>query len=154
MDIWISAALEIKFIQEENIMELKDLIGEFAFVAKVNVSNLSVSREWYKTKLGLKYDPRYDTPTWAQFSVPSIKRTAIGLNLDPSHTGSSGAVSTFVVEDIVAAREALIDVGVVVGPVIDVGHDVKLAFFKDPDGNSLGLRQNPSSCPGVAAIGA
>ncbi|MEO2218166.1 VOC family protein [Chromobacterium vaccinii] len=134
-------------------MALKDIIGEYAFVAKVDVSDIDKSAAWYGGKLGLVHDPRFDTPTWRQYNVPGLARAAIGLNLNPGGVGSGGAVSTFVVANIQLARKGLIEHGVEVGPVMDVGHGVLLAFFKDPDGNSLGLRQNSAQHPAVAEVG-
>lgn len=128
-------------------MSLKDIVGNYGFVAKVDVSDLNASTDWYEGKLGLKLDERYSTPTWRQFSLPDIPATAIGCNLNPAGVGSGGAVSTFVVVDIAAARNSLIAQGVAVGAIIDVGHGVLLCFFKDPDGNALGLRQNPPGQP-------
>ncbi|MEH1830625.1 MAG: VOC family protein [Nostoc sp.] len=125
-------------------MTLKNTFGEYSFVTKVDVSNLEASVEWYKSKLGLVPENKYDTPNWRQFSFPDIPRFAIGLNLSNSvETGST--VSTFVVDNIVAARQSLIEKGVEVGPITDVGHGVQLSVFKDLDGNLLGLRQNPQS---------
>jgi glyoxylase I family protein len=134
-------------------MSLKDIFGDYGFVAKVDVSDLDTSAGWYESKLGLIPDSGYDTPTWRQFNLPGIPLTAIGLNLNPVGVGSGGAVSTFVVDDIAAARDGLIAQGVEVGPIIDVGHGVLLCFFKDPDGNALGLRQNSSGQPKAAQMG-
>lgn len=131
-------------------MSLKDIVGDYGFVAKVDVSNLDASTDWYQRNLGLRLDERYSTPTWRQFGLFGSSRTAIGLNLNPAGVGSRGAVSTFVVVDIAAARKGLIAQGVAVGPIIDVGHGVLLCFFKDPDGNSLGLRQNSKGQPNPA----
>jgi glyoxylase I family protein len=134
-------------------MSLKDILGEYGFVAKVDVSDLDASAKWYESKLGLIPDPRYNTPTWRQFNLPGIPLTAIGLNLNPAGVGSGGAVSTFIVDNIEAARKNLIAQGVQVGSIVDVGHGVLLCFFKDPDGNSLGLRQNSPDQPRPAQIG-
>jgi len=128
-------------------MSLKDIVGNYGFVAKVDVSDLDVSTSWYEGKLGLILDERYNTPTWRQFNLPGVPLAAIGCNLNPAGVGSGGAVSTFVVLDIVTARTGLIAQGVAVGPIIDVGHGVLLCFFKDPDGNALGLRQNSPDKP-------
>ncbi|MEH2071124.1 MAG: VOC family protein [Nostoc sp.] len=123
-------------------MTLNNTFGEYSFVTKVDVTNLEASVEWYKSKLGLVPEEQYDTPSWRQFSFPDIPRFAIGLNLSNSvDTGST--VSTFVVKDIVAARQSLIEKGVEVEPITDVGHGVQLSIFRDIDGNLLGLRQNP-----------
>ncbi|MFN6560195.1 MAG: VOC family protein [Nostoc sp. ChiSLP01] len=125
-------------------MTLKNTFGEYSFVIKVDVTNLEASVEWYKSKLGLVPESKYDTPSWRQFSFPEIPGFAIGLNL--SHSVERGnTVSTFVVNDIVSARQSLIEKGVEVEPITDVGHGVQLSIFKDIDGNLLGLRQNPQS---------
>lgn len=123
-------------------MTLKNTFGEYSFVTKVDVTNLEASVEWYKDKLGLVPEEKYDTPNWRQLSIPDIGNFAIGLNLSNSVVAGS-AVSTFVVNNIVAARQSLIEKGVEVGPITDVGHGVQLSVFKDIDGNLLGLRQNP-----------
>ena len=125
-------------------MTLKNTFGEYSFVSKVDVTDLEASVKWYKEKLGLVLESKYDTPSWRQFSIPDIERFAIGLNLSNSVEAGS-TVSTFVVKDIVAARQSLIEKGVEVGPITDVGHGVQLSVFKDIDGNLLGLRQNPQS---------
>ncbi|WP_375503962.1 VOC family protein [uncultured Nostoc sp.] len=125
-------------------MTLTNTFGEYSFITKVDVTNLEASVEWYKSKLGLVPEEKYDTPNWRQFSFPDIPRFAIGLNLSNSvDTGST--VSTFVVKDIVAARQSLIEKGVEIEPITDVGHGVQLSIFRDIDGNLLGLRQNPQS---------
>ncbi|MEH2463490.1 VOC family protein [Nostoc sp.] len=123
-------------------MTLKNTFGEYSFVTKVDVTNLEASVEWYKDKLGLVPESKYDSPSWRQLSIPDIGNFAIGLNLSNSVVTGS-AVSTFVVNNIVAARQNLIEKGVEVGPITDVGHEVQLSVFKDIDGNLLGLRQNP-----------
>ena len=123
-------------------MTLKNTFGEYSFVTKVDVTNLEASLKWYKDKLGLVPESKYDTPSWRQLSIPDIGNFAIGLNLSNSVVAGS-AVSTFVVNNIVAARQSLIEKGVEVGPITDVGHGVQLSVFKDIDGNLLGLRQNP-----------
>jgi predicted enzyme related to lactoylglutathione lyase len=46
-----------------------------------------------------------------------------------------------VVSDIDSARAELIDRGISVGDVVDVGGGVKYAWFADPDGNSLVLQE-------------
>ncbi|MDT7540590.1 MAG: hypothetical protein QOE33_494 [Acidobacteriota bacterium] len=133
-------------------MSLKDIIGEYGFVAKLDVSNLQVSAEFY-TALGLEHDPRFDTPIWMQFNLPDIDQVAIGLYASGS-VSPGGSVPTFIVNDINAARQSLLDAGVEVRPIQDVGLGVLMASFYDPDSNTLALRQNPSSQPSATEIGA
>jgi catechol 2,3-dioxygenase-like lactoylglutathione lyase family enzyme len=128
-------------------------IEEFGVVCKIDVSNLDTSTGWYTEKLGLVVDPRFKTSTWEQLNVPGVQGAAVGLNLDRGGVGSGGAVLTFVVPDIKQVREQLDKDGVAVGPIEDAGDGVYLAFFNDPDGNQLGLRQNPDDQPRANAIG-
>ena len=116
-------------------------IGEYAVVAKVNVSNIQASLAWYVEKLGMQ-PAGAETATWAQLAFPGHTGFTVGLNLDAGHVGSGGANTTFVVRNIEAARNELISKGVDVSPISQPGDGVSLAFFKDPDGNELGLRQN------------
>jgi len=48
-----------------------------------------------------------------------------------------------VVTDIEAARRELLERGVEVAPVEDVGGGVKYARFADPDGNTMTLQEMP-----------
>jgi predicted enzyme related to lactoylglutathione lyase len=48
-----------------------------------------------------------------------------------------------VVDDIETARRELLDRGVEVAPVEDVGGGVKYARFADPDGNTMTLQEMP-----------
>lgn len=130
------------------------IAGQYAFVEKVEVSNMDQSVDWYTSKLDLVVDPRFTSnPSWRQLNMPGLPRVAMGLSATTHTPSSGGAVATFVVADIQAARQTLIDRGVDVSPIQDVGQGVLLAFFNDPDGNGLGLRQNSPSEPGPAEVG-
>lgn len=127
-----------------------------SFVAKVDVSDMNSAIQWYTNNLGLVLDPRFTTSNWAQLNLPNNSQSvAIGLNLNPSRSGSGtgGATATFVVSDIVAESNALISAGINVSPVTNVGDGVCLAFFKDPDSNSLGLRQNNCTLQTAESMG-
>jgi len=137
----------------EQNMSLKDVIGEYGFVVKLDVSNLLDSAGFYEKGLGLVHDPRFDTDTWIQFNLPGINQVAIGLSASGG-VGAGGTTPTFVVNDINAARESLLQNDVQVSPIQEVGLGVQMAFFQDADGNPLALRQNPSSQPRATEIGA
>ncbi len=131
---------------------LKD-VGAYAFVAKVNVSNIEASVAWYTSKLDLEVDRRFmEIPTWRQLNMPGLERVAIGLN-QSANVGTGGANSTFVVSDINKAVEILLARGVKVSKPAPVGNGVLLSFFKDLDGNDLGLRQNGPSEPQPSQVG-
>ena len=134
-------------------MSLIDVLGEYAFIAKLDVSNLKMSADFYENVLGLVHDPRFDTDKWMQFNVPNINQVAVGL-WESDNVGTGGSVPTFVVTDIQAAGNYLTEQGIAVSPIQDVGEGVFMAFFDDPDGNTLGLRQNSPNQPNPAEIGA
>jgi lactoylglutathione lyase len=129
-------------------------ISEIGLVAKMDVKGLDAALEWYRNKLGFVPDDRFRTKTWAQLNLPGVKGAAVGLNLEPRRAGSGGVVLTLVVADVAQARDELIAEGVQVGPIESVGDGVQLAIFRDPDGNSLGLRENAPAQPRPAQIGA
>ncbi len=110
-------------------------------LVKVSVRDVVVAKNWYVQNLGFKVESTY-SDTWVRLSIPPTS-TEYGLSKD-GQTGDSGAqVTTFIVPDIVAARNQLIANRVNVGPIENPGDGVQQAFFKDLDGNGLGIRQNP-----------
>lgn len=122
-------------------MSFQDIFGNAKFVAKLDVSNLDASVSFYAEKLGFQLDEKYRTSNWAQLNIPE---SDVAIGLDASHgTHLGGCVPTFLVDNIETARQNLIDKGVEVGPIEEPGDGVRLAKFKDPDGNELMLRQNP-----------
>lgn len=125
-------------------MSLKPIIGEYGLLIKVNVSDLEQSVHWYTEKLNFQLEHRYNAQGWRQMCIPDIDNFAIGLHLNPEGAGTEGKKATFVVKDIDLARKELINKGVAVDDISSLGDWVKLAFFKDPDGNVFGLRQNLS----------
>lgn len=128
-------------------------IGTYAFVAKVNVSKMDVSVTWYESKLDMKVDPRFMAdPKWRQLNMPGLPRVAYGL-FKGTAVGTGQAVATFVVADIKAAVAILRKRGVTVTDPTNVGQGVWLSFFADPDGNSLGLRQNGPKEPEAGKVG-
>lgn len=138
---------------------LKMIAGQYAFVAKVAVSDMDRSVKWYKTMLDFVEDHRFAAnPYWTQLNMPGLARVAMGLSAHTPYTASPSSapdpVATFVVADIKQARQALIDRGVdTMGQIEDVGQGVYLAFFQDPDKNWLGLRQNSPQHPTPPEVG-
>ena len=63
----------------------------------------------------------------------------------PGLTAEPGSVRGLhlVVDDIETARTALVERGVDVEPVVDVGGGVRMAGFADPDGNTWALQELP-----------
>lgn len=122
-------------------MRSKDNLGAYAVVMKLSVSNLQNSVKWYEENLGFVPEPRFNTPTWAQLHVPGVDQFSIGLEEVANPVNSGGESTSFAVRDIEKTREELIKKGIEIQPVIGPIHGDKLAFFNDPDGNVLSLRQ-------------
>jgi predicted enzyme related to lactoylglutathione lyase len=78
------------------------------------------------------------TPTGSSCSI------VLGQGL-PGLSAETGSVRGLhlVVDDIDAARQMLVDHGVDVDAVADVGGGVRMAGFADPDGNTWTLQQLP-----------
>jgi catechol 2,3-dioxygenase-like lactoylglutathione lyase family enzyme len=119
--------------------------GATAVVATVPVSDLDQARKFYGEVLGLTH--LWENPASIRFGVGSsqvslFKRPGVAVE----HT-----VAHFEVDDIEAAVQELEGKGVefldyTEGPLVTTGHIAQLgparaAWFRDPDGNTLGLRQ-------------
>jgi predicted enzyme related to lactoylglutathione lyase len=78
--------------------------------------------------------------------TPPGSACSIGLGTGlPVYEAPPGSIRGLhlVVADIAAARAELVDRGVDVGEVTDVGGGVLYASIEDPDGNTLTLQQMP-----------
>ncbi len=128
-------------------------VNEYGVIARVNVPWLDEAIKWYEDTFDLQNDERfYVKDVWAQLNCPGHSGFAIGLSKG-TPTPGEGSVITFVVNHIKDAREDLQAKGVVVGPIIDEGKGVKLAFFYDPFGNNMAIRQNSKGQPEPKQIG-
>jgi len=118
------------------------LAGSREMVIRVTVADMDRALTFYVDQLGL--GPTAEIyPEWAKLAVPDMPKTFIGLKLVNPPEGSGGEVTTFVIADIDSAIEALRDRGIEVEDPRHLEGGVLLAFFRDPDGNRLAVRQNP-----------
>ena len=128
-------------------------VNEYAIVARVNVPWLDKAVKWYEQTFDLENDERfYVEDVWAQLNCPGHQGFAIGLSKG-TPTPGEGSVITLVVDNIDDAIEDLQAKDIVVGPVINEGKGVRLAFFYDPFGNNMAIRQNGKDHPEPAKIG-
>jgi catechol 2,3-dioxygenase-like lactoylglutathione lyase family enzyme len=115
-------------------------------VATIPVADLEQAKEFYQETLGLT--PLWENPASVRFRVGDHSELSVFKRpgLDLSHT-----LAHFEVDDIEAAVKDLEARGVqfqdyTEGPLATTGHIAQLgparaAWFTDPDGNTLGLRQ-------------
>ena len=111
----------------------------------VSVSNLQAARAWYRDVLGLEEGFAVEEAGWIEFAAP-VENVVIGLSGIPEgeqHPGASPVNITFGVENVDEARAHLEAKGVQFnGPTNELPGMVRLAEFKDPDGNVMLLAQN------------
>ena len=111
----------------------------------VSVTDWDAARAWYREVLGLQEGFVVEEGAWAEFASP-VEGVIIGLSGLPEgekHPGTSPVNITFGVENVDAARAHLEAKGVEFdGPTTELPGMVRLANFKDPDGNVMLLAQN------------
>lgn len=106
------------------------------------VRDRKVSAAWYREHLGFTEVFDSDEMGWTEFATP-VQRVSIGFFEVESPQVGGGAVPTFGVEDIEAARAHLEGRGVRFdGETMVYEGLVKLATFYDPDGHALMLYED------------
>jgi methylmalonyl-CoA/ethylmalonyl-CoA epimerase len=118
-------------------------LGEIVQVA-LTVTDLARARDFYQTKLGMQF--LFDAGSMIFFQCGSV-RLMVGTS--PELVPGSGTILYFRVAAIHDAYTALRDQGVTFEQEPHVvarmkSHDLWLAIFKDPDGNTLALMSEDS----------
>jgi predicted enzyme related to lactoylglutathione lyase len=110
--------------------------------AAIGVTDFAKSAAWYRDVLGFKLLYEMKEMGWGEFASP-VARVNVGLSQKEKVAVGGGAVLTFGVKDIDAARAALEKAKVRFdGPTQTIPGMVRLAGFFDPDGNALMLYQD------------
>ncbi len=122
------------------------MIGATMVVATLPVSDLERSKAFYGETLGLTF--LWESPVSARFRCGDVSELSIFRR---SPVVTEHTLAHFEVTDIEAAVRDLEAQGVAFidyaeGPLMTTGHIAQLgpgrgAWFHDPDGNTLGLRQ-------------
>ena len=112
-----------------------------SFTPWIGVRDLAKSVEWYRETLGLEADFLAEEAGWCELGV-GAEHVFVGLYRMESPGGGGGATLTFGVRDIDAERSRLEELGVRFdGPTTEIPGLVRIATFKDPDGNPLMFSQ-------------
>ena len=125
---------------------MKPLGADFIYY---EVSDLKKSVEFYRDVLGLRLLSMEEKYHWAEFDVPPTTLALyapLGMLKRPPQTGGAGIA--IAVPSVEEAVEELKSKGVQVdfGPFeTEVCH---MAFFRDPDGNSVGLHHRKDGTVG------
>jgi catechol 2,3-dioxygenase-like lactoylglutathione lyase family enzyme len=122
------------------------MISATMVVATVPVTDLERARKFYGDTLGLEL--LWETPAALRYRCGTVSELSVFKRppVSAEHT-----LAHFEVDDIEAVVRDLADAGVHFldygeGPLTTTGHIAQLgparaAWFRDPDGNALGLRQ-------------
>jgi catechol 2,3-dioxygenase-like lactoylglutathione lyase family enzyme len=123
------------------------MLGSTMVVATIPVTDLDRSKAFYRDALGLEF--LWESPVSARFRCGASSEVSI---FKRAPTTTEHTLAHFEVADIEAAVHDLESRGVAFidyteGPLITVGHIAQLgpargAWFRDPDGSTLGLRQS------------
>jgi predicted enzyme related to lactoylglutathione lyase len=109
-------------------------------VVSVNVSDLERSLEWYREALGFNEVYRLAEYGWAEVTT-NVAGLSIGLG-QTEEQKAGGTVPTFGVKDIAAAKAHIESKGGrFESEPYDIGEEVRLVTFYDPDGNPFMLAQ-------------
>jgi catechol 2,3-dioxygenase-like lactoylglutathione lyase family enzyme len=100
--------------------------------------DLAAAKAWWTNVLGT--GPYFDEPFYVGFSAGGYE-----LGLTPGGDPAGGPRAYWGVRDVAAAAQRLLAAGAVVDEAVqDVGDGIKLGTFRTPDGNLVGLIENPS----------
>ena len=104
------------------------------------VDDLEKAKEWYSGVVG--FGPYFDQPFYVGFNVGGFE-----LGLDPDMSGvekGNSEIAYWGVADISDAVEKVRSIGAeFVQDATDGGEGIKVASFKDPFGNVIGIIENP-----------
>jgi catechol 2,3-dioxygenase-like lactoylglutathione lyase family enzyme len=129
-------------------------LSEYKVAAAVAVSDLDRAREFYEEKLGLSVS--IDSGNNVQYQCG--EGSVMHVYLSPEHAGKSTAtLAGWGVDDVERVLEELTSRGVTFehydeGPIITDERGIatfeggaKVAYFRDPDSNTLSIAQVPHS---------
>jgi predicted enzyme related to lactoylglutathione lyase len=116
----------------------------------IPVADVDRSLAFYRDQAGFDLDHDIEPGNGMriiQLTPPgSACSIAFGVGMGPDAAPGSVRSLHLVVEDIAAAREELVDRGVAISGIDDMG-GVKYAYFEDPDGNSWALQEIGTRTP-------
>jgi catechol 2,3-dioxygenase-like lactoylglutathione lyase family enzyme len=139
---------------ETDTEEGRMVLSNYKVGAGLAVSDMDRAREFYEGKLGLSVS--IDTPNNVQYRC--AENSVFHVYLSPEHAGKSTAtLASWGVDDIEKVVDELTKRGVTFEQYDEPGlktdekgiatfeGDAKVAYFKDPDGNTLSIAQPPRS---------
>jgi len=129
-------------------------LSEYKVIAGLAVSDMDRARDFYEGELGL----RVGIDSGDNVAYRCGEGTMMHVYLSPEHAGGSTAtLASWYVDDVEGVVEELTSRGVVFerydeGPILTDEKGIatfeggaKVAYFKDPDGNTLSIATAPRS---------
>ena len=105
------------------------------------VGNITKAKEWYT--IAFSTEPYFDEPFYVGFNINEYE-----LGLDPSVEDviyGSIPVAYWQVDDMEKSKSSILEIGGFLHQDIqEVGGDIKVAEFKDPFGNVIGIIEDKS----------
>ena len=141
-------------VPRKNVEKARMGLSDYKVGAGLAVSDMDRAREFYEQKLGLQVS--IDSGDNVQYRC--AEGSVMHVYLSPEHAGRSTATLVgWDVDDIEAVVDELVSEGVRFEQYDEPGlrtdaksiatfeGDAKVAYFKDPDGNTLSIAQAPTS---------
>ncbi|MBS7253977.1 VOC family protein [Flavobacterium branchiicola] len=131
-------------------------------VIKLSVSDILKSQKFYEEILGFKVDEKYTLNSDGHYGMESFMQLYLGsetqsgfmlglykdINAPFYPLPETGTVPSFIVDNIQAtldyfkSKNVVIDGTEIISNISDEGYEDKFFFFRDPDNNSLVIREN------------
>jgi len=106
-------------------------------------ADLAKAKAWYAEAFGVQ--PYFDEPFYVGFNVAGYELGLMPVEPPNHQTGNQGAVAYWGVADCAAAHARLLALGArELGQVQDVGEGIKVSLVADPEGNAIGIIENPN----------
>lgn len=128
-------------------METKTKIAKHVYLSSVTVSDIQAAKHLFVDLLGLEIKNYSEEYQWMELggldqdSRIGVGQSSEGPNAEYIKAGSNATISIEVF-DIERAKKHLEDHGVkFINEIIEIPNEVKLALFKDLDGNRYFLSQ-------------
>jgi catechol 2,3-dioxygenase-like lactoylglutathione lyase family enzyme len=129
-------------------------LSEYKVIAGLAVSDMDRARGFYERELGL----RVGIDSGDNVAYRCAEGTVLHVYLSPKHAdGSTATLASWYVDDVDGVVEELTERGVVFerydeGPILTDEKGIatfeggaKVAYFRDPDGNTLSIATAPRS---------
>jgi len=106
-------------------------------------ADLAKAKAWYAEVFGVQ--PYFDEPFYVGFNVAGYELGLMPAEPPNHQIGNQGAVAYWGVADCAAAHARVLALGArELGPVQDVGEGIKVSLVADPEGNAIGIIENPN----------